>query len=956
MRSHALDPGVALPRGSSGPRPGAPPEPAGLRFRDLGPMQVERGGARRPVGGARLEAALALLLIHAGHVVTPDALVEAMWGDQGVERSAGTLDSHVWRLRRLLEPDRAPGAPPTVLLREPVGYRLVAGADRIDSAVFAAEAAEAAELLATGRPDRALRCAEGAAALWRGRPYGSAADSGWARAAVARLGDRRGRLRETHIGARLGPGAVDRALAELRTALADDPLRERLWTYRMAAYADSGRRGDALATYAEARTVLVDELGIEPGPEMRALHAALLRDDPTGPGPPAAVPRRPSGRPPPAPRDRLVGRERDFAELLDLLDREQLVTLTGAAGCGKTRLAVEAARRVAPRFPDGVWFVDLTAATPEGVLDVVASTVELPVPAAADPIGALCRYTASRQMLLVLDNCEHVLDAVAEVVAALRAETSGLFVLATSREPLDVDGEQVRRLAPLPVAAAVALFLERLDGPPPDAAPSVVREIAAAVDGLPLALELAAGRARVYTLAEIAAEVRADASTLSRIGRSRGGAGTHPRTVRDAIDTSYRDLPASVAALHRALAAVPGPFTAGLAAGLVGTDVTDAVAVLAHRSLLTPLGPRHPGGPSRFAQLATVRGHAHHAARRAGEDPGTAAARDAWVERLVRDRPALGSIHHLVWYRALDDDLAALRATLQRGLVDEPSAAGVALAARLAVYWSFTGMGVEGERWSRTAFDARTADPALGRRADRAAVCVDLGSRRMVQGRIPEGGAAIRAGIAEAVGVTGDDAVLVCSSLTVAAGAVARAGDGELLTELTGAVRRTAAGSAALEVGVRHVELVHETVTAPGGGLVPRYLALHRDARAEDNLFTAWLTAANAARLLLADGRTAEAVTWARTAVRSSAEAGLRTNAYALEVLGTALGRAGEHAAALRVFGAVAEQHRGAGAVWPWDPSVVALLDAMTARLGAAAAERARSEGARATLAELSET
>jgi tetratricopeptide (TPR) repeat protein len=279
----------------------------------------------------------------------------------------------------------------------------------------------------------------------------------------------------------------------------------------------------------------------------------------------------------------------------------------------------------------------------------------------------------------------------------------------------------------------------------------------------------------------------------------------------------------------------------------------------------------------------------------------------------------------------------------------------VALIARLAVYWAFSGMGVEGEHWARTAAVACAANPELGRPVERAALRVDLGARWLVQGRAAEGGAQIRAGIAGGTGVTGDDAVLLCTSLTVAAGAVARAGDRELLAELAAAARRTAAGSAALDVAVRHVELVHATIAAPGPGLVPRYLALHRDARAEDNLYTAWLAAANAARLMLAGGRSDEAVTWARAAVRASAEAGLRNNAYALEVYGAALGRAGEHAAALRVFGAVEEQHRGAGAVWPWDRSVVGLISAMTTQLGAAAAEHARSEGARATLAELAE-
>jgi predicted ATPase/DNA-binding SARP family transcriptional activator len=924
-----------------------------VRFRDLGPLEVERAGEARPVGGARLESALALLIIHAGHVVGTDALGEAMWGEQGVSRSTNTLDSHIWRLRRLLEPERAPGAAPTVLVREPGGYRLMAGADRIDSARFAALAAEAGELLAAGEAGRALDRAEEATALWRGRPYGGAADQQWARAAVARLEEIRGHLRETHIGALIGTGALDRALADLEIALAEAPLRERLWALRMAAHRDRGGRSDALATYAAARAVLVDELGVEPGRELRALHAALLRedpDDPPAPAPPPA-PRPEATHALPATRTRLVGRERELVDVLELLSSGPLVTLVGAAGCGKTRVAVEAARQAASRYPDGVWFVDLTAASPDRVLDTVSSALELPIGGPADPTEALRRYTGSRRMLIVLDNCEHVLDAAADLVDALRPHGSGLTVLATSREPLEVEGEQVFGLAPLPGPAAVELFVERLDGPVPDGLLASVREIAAAVDGLPLALELAAGRARAYSLPEIAAQVRADASTLSRVGRGRGR--THHRTVREAVDSSYRDLPAPLATLHRAAGAVPGPFTARLAAGLAGADVTDAVAGLVHRSLLTPLGPARPGGASRFAQLATVRGHANHVAERAGEDP--VAARDAWVERLVRARPALGSARHVGWYGALDDDLAAVRATLQHTLVDDPSATGVATAARLGVYWSFSGMGLEGERWLGSAAEVCAADQALGRRAERAAVLVDLGGLRFVQGRVADGRAQVRAGIAEGSGVTGDDAVLLCTSLTVAAGAVARAGDADVLAELAAAMHRTAAGSAALDVAVRHVELIDATITAPGPELVAQYLSLHRDALAEDNLYTAWLTAANAARLMLAAGRATEAVTWARAAVRASSEAGLRHNAYALEVYGAALGRAGEHAAALRVFGAVEEQHRGAGVVWPWDKSVAGLITAMTTAVGPAAAERAREGGARATLAELAE-
>jgi DNA-binding SARP family transcriptional activator len=919
-----------------------------LRFRDLGPLEVERAGAAVPVGGGLLESALALLLIHADRPVGIDALCEAVWGEQGVARSVSTLDSHVFRLRRLLEPDRASGAPATVLLREPGGYRLAVGADQADSTRFVHLAGAAADLLANGDPHGALRHVEEAAGLWRGRPYGAATDRPWAQAAVARLDEIRGQLRETSVGALLAVEAVDRALAELVTAIAEQPLNERLWFYRVRAYRNSGRRAEALQASTAFRTLLVDELGVEPGTELQALHAELVE---------APTPADPPSRTLPTVRSRLIGREPEVADVLGKLNPGRLVTLVGTAGCGKTRLAIDVAQRAARRFPDGAWFVDLTAATPERVFETVSSTLELPVGGPADPLEALLRFTASRRMLVVLDNCEHVLDAAAKLVDGLLNGGSDLAVLATSREPLDVHGEEISALDPLRNPAAVELFLDRLDALTPDGerddeALATVREIATAVEGVPLALELAAARARAYTLTEIASQVRADASALSRVGRGRRS--NAPRTVRDAIDTSYRDLPPPLAALHRAAGAVPGPFTAALAAGLVddtADEVTNAVAGLVHRSLLNPLGPARPGGASRFAQFATIRGHASHLAAQAGED--FAARRDAWVERMVRRRPPLGSPGQNAWYRSLDDDLAGLRATLQHTLTDAPSDIGVAVAGRLGVYWGFRGMGVEGARWLHTAVQAVDADPGLAGPVDRAMVHVVLGSSRTVQGRPDEGRSQVRAGIAAAAGITGDEAVPVCEELTVAAGALARVGDLEALAELAAAVRRMAAGVPALEVIVRHVELIHATVADPRPDLVPRYAALHGDAREADNLFTAWLTAANAGRLLLAGGRAHDAVTWARSAVQASVDAGLRANAYVLEVYGAALGMAGEDAAALRVFGAVEAQHRGAGVPWPRDESVAALVAAMTTRLGQAVAEHARAEGARATLAEL---
>ncbi|MGY1601631.1 AfsR/SARP family transcriptional regulator [Geodermatophilus sp. SYSU D00815] len=261
-----------------------------LRFRDLGPLEVERAGAPVALGGARLAAALSLLLIHAGRHVAVDALAEAMWGGQGRPRSPSTLDSHVWRLRKALEPDRRRGAPSAVLRHEPGGYRLVAGPADVDSLRFAELADEARSALAAGRAPDAARRAEEALGLWRGRPYGPCADGPWAGAAVARLEELRDQLREVLAEALVAAGAPERALLELGTALAETPLREHLWALRMLAEHHLGRPDDALRTYQRARALLQEELGLDPGAELRELHGRILAEDPAlgRPAPPAA--------------------------------------------------------------------------------------------------------------------------------------------------------------------------------------------------------------------------------------------------------------------------------------------------------------------------------------------------------------------------------------------------------------------------------------------------------------------------------------------------------------------------------------------------------------------------------------------------------------------------------------------------------------------------------------------
>ena len=280
-----------------------------IRFHDLGALTLERDGTPVPVGGARLVAALGLLLVHAGRPVSVDALAEAMWGGETTPRSASTLDSHIWRLRRLLEPDRGRGAPAELLLRDAAGYRLLATTDQVDSMRFARLADETVDLLTAAQPERALRRADEAVALWRGRPFTPHSDEPWARPAVARLEELHGQVRERRIEALLAVGDPERALVELEPAIAADPLRERLWTHRMLAAYRCGRTDQALTTYRDARELLLDELGVEPGPELRELHRRILADDATLRGPA----RGPSPAPKPGVYDGAVAADNSFA-------------------------------------------------------------------------------------------------------------------------------------------------------------------------------------------------------------------------------------------------------------------------------------------------------------------------------------------------------------------------------------------------------------------------------------------------------------------------------------------------------------------------------------------------------------------------------------------------------------------------------------------------------------------
>ena len=659
-----------------------------MRFLDLGPLAVELDGAPRTLGGRRVESVAAALLVRAGAPVPGAVLVDAVWGANPPAGAGGALDSLLWRLRRVLEPGRAARAA-TLVRRDEQGYRLAVPPDTVDSHVLTAAAATAD---AATDPADSLRIADDALRRWRGTPYDGVPDTGWLEPVRSRLAEVRVVVAQHRLAALLTTGHPDRAVADLVPLIAEHPYLESLWELRLRALYASGRQQAALAAFHELRRILADELGVEPGP---ACAGCTSRSSPTTrrwlrpPRRRSSRPRRASSKcASPRRGTRFVGRDAERRDLAARLAANRIVTLVGPGGCGKTRLAVEVADDVCALFPDGVWFVDLSSvddsdADPaDRVAARLAATLGLDPGARRTAFDTLRDVLADRAVLLVLDNCEQVVDGAAATVEALVDVAPAVTVLATSRQPLGVDGETVDTLDPLalPVgdepaalaaSPAVTLFRERvtargepvaLDGP--DGA--AIARICVAVDGLPLGIELAAARIGTFTLREIADGLGRDPGSLSRLGRGP----SRQQNLHAEVDWSYRLATPEERIAHRRLAVLPRPFTLDAAEAVCGMAplrrgrALDLVGGLAHRSLLGAVGPSRPGGPTWAAQLDPLPrlgalggrrgGSGHYGPHAVDRRPGRRGAalragRAGWLVRLARRQPGGGRRRH--WRR-----------------------------------------------------------------------------------------------------------------------------------------------------------------------------------------------------------------------------------------------------------------------------------------------------------------
>src|SRR5712691_7174767 len=462
------------------------------QFSLLGPLSLSRDGEPTAIGGQKPRALLAALLLEPNRVVSRDRLIDALWGELPPDTARNTIQVYVSQLRKLLPDGALETAPP--------GYRLVVDPETVDVFQFVRLGDEGRSRLAAGDAAGAAETLRAALGLWRGAPLADLAEEPFAQAEIARLEELRLATLEDRIDADLALGRHGQLVPELERLVVEHPLRERLRAQLMLALYRSGRQADALAVYQRARRTLVDELGIEPTESLRQLERAILAHDPAL-NVPQAGPMSPRRAPtPPTP---LLGRERELAGLADVVRRDdtRLVTLTGTGGIGKTRLALELVRRLAPEFRHGSAVASIaTLREPTLVAGAILEALGIPE-VGSNAEEEVLRALADSELLLLIDNFEQVLPA-ARSIARLLDGTPGLKVIVTSRAPLRVAAEREVPVPPLADDEAAELFIARAQAADPNFALSernagAVAEICARLEGLPLAIELAAARTKL---------------------------------------------------------------------------------------------------------------------------------------------------------------------------------------------------------------------------------------------------------------------------------------------------------------------------------------------------------------------------------------------------------------------------------------------------------------------------
>jgi predicted ATPase len=664
-----------------------------MRFGILGPLDLRtEDGVPVDPGGPRPRTLLTLLLLAPGRAVSTGRLTEGLYGAEPPAGAANALQSQISRLRRRL-------APHAEIEAVPAGYRLAVPPESVDAHHFERMAEQGRAALAAGDHRHAAALLRDALALWRGPALPDLPD---ARAEATRLEELRLAAVGDRIEADLSLGGGPELVAELRALLAAHPLRERLHGQLMRALHAAGRPAEALTVYEEARRRLADELGADPSPELAALHLELLQGT------------RADARPRvPVQLTRFVGREEELARIRALLadPGSRLVTLTGPGGAGKTRLAVETAAAHAR-----VCFVELAplgdgARIPYAVLGALGVREGFRGPA-TDGTDRLLAALEDRELLLVLDNCEHVVEDAARLCALLLGACPGVRVLATSRESLGITGEVLVPVPPLPPEPATRLFLDRARAVRPDfPGHARVADICAALDGLPLAIELAAARLRTLTPDELADRLDDRFRLLSRGDRSKA---PRHRTLRAVVEWSWDLLDEEERELARQLTVFSGGATLEAVEAVCGVPYPeDLLASLVEKSFLEV-------SEGRYRMLETIRAFA------AGTLTDAERLRDAHAGYFLglaeQAEPRLRGAGQLPWLARLTAEHGNLDTALRRLIRTDPADA---LRLMAALTWFRRLRGLHGEQLPQArALLAAVGGTPPGELAEEYALCV----------------------------------------------------------------------------------------------------------------------------------------------------------------------------------------------------------------------------------------
>jgi predicted ATPase/DNA-binding SARP family transcriptional activator len=679
-----------------------------VELRILGPLEVlDDDGAPVDVGGARPRTLLVDLALAEGRTVAAEQLLEDVWRGEGIP-ARNNLQVHVSRLRRALGDNR--------IATRGGGYALDLPRDALDAARFEGLTAEGRAALHAGDAEAAATVLRDALALWRGDALVDFADEAFARPVITRLEESRFTALEDRVDADLLLGRHEELIGELEALVQEHPLRERLWAQLMTALYRAGRQAEALRAYQRARAVLADQLGIDPGPALQRVEEAVLAQDPAlAPPPrPAAVDTgRERSTNLPAATTLLIGRATELDATFTLVREHRVVTIVGAGGVGKTRLAIEVGRRLLTEFAHGVYLADFApVADAAGVSNAIAAALgveaEFGEGASSDRRERLHEFLRGRDALLILDNCEHVVALAAEIVEDLVGRCGELRVITTSREPLMIAGEVLCPLAPLELPDAVALFMERASAAAPSfvatgATGATIRALCARLDCLPLAIELAAARMRAFTPDDLLSRLDDRFRLLTAGART---AFPRQQTLRAVIDWSYDLLFDDERRVFERASLFAGHFGVTAAEEVCAgetirkDDVAELLARLVDRSLVTT---RQSAREVDFRLLQTLAQYGRERLDRSGDADATRGRHAAYVASLVDVPSAVhGSAEHN-WYGVVGDWLDDIRVAMEWAIDSGDADIACAIASGLGWYWNMGGRVDDTWRWMKAA-------------------------------------------------------------------------------------------------------------------------------------------------------------------------------------------------------------------------------------------------------------